>query len=110
MTDVPPQTMEKPGYVLAWHDEFDGPDLDLTKWLPSYLPQWSSRKQAAPNYQLRDGCLVLQITAEQQPWCPEFDGGIKASSVQTGLFAGPSRCQRRGPPPPPLQAPAPQAA
>jgi hypothetical protein len=31
----------------------------------------------------------LQIAAEQQPWCPEFDGGIKASSVQTGLFAGP---------------------
>lgn len=87
--DSPQRPPEKPGYVLAWHDEFDGAELDLTKWLPYYLPQWSSRQQAQPNYQLRDSCLILQITEDQQPWCPEFDGAIKASSVQTGLFAGP---------------------
>ncbi|MFO7171147.1 MAG: glycoside hydrolase family 16 protein [Chloroflexota bacterium] len=82
-------TPEKAGYVLEWHDEFDGAGLDLAKWVPYYLPQWSSRSRSAPNYQLRDSCLVLQITEDQQPWCPEFDGEIKASSVQTGLFAGP---------------------
>jgi beta-glucanase (GH16 family) len=32
--------------------------------------------------------LVLQITGDQEPWCPEFDGEVKASSIQTGLFAG----------------------
>jgi beta-glucanase (GH16 family) len=32
---------------------------------------------------------VLQITEDQQPWCPEFDGEVKASCIQTGLFAGP---------------------
>jgi len=42
-----------------------------------------------PRYVFRDGALVLQITKDQQPWCPEFDGEVKASCIQTGLFAGP---------------------
>jgi beta-glucanase (GH16 family) len=29
------------------------------------------------------------ITADQQPWCPELDGEVRVSSLQTGLFAGP---------------------
>lgn len=87
--DFPANPLTRPGYVLEWHDEFDGPDLDPTKWLPSYLPHWSSRQQSAPRYRFQDGMLVLQITADQQPWCPEFDGLVKASSIQTGLFAGP---------------------
>jgi hypothetical protein len=29
------------------------------------------------------------IEADQQPWCPEFDGRTRVSSLQTGLFAGP---------------------
>jgi beta-glucanase (GH16 family) len=32
--------------------------------------------------------LILQITEDQQPWCPEFDGDVKASCLQTGSFAG----------------------
>ncbi|HEX9925630.1 MAG TPA: glycoside hydrolase family 16 protein [Anaerolineae bacterium] len=31
----------------------------------------------------------MRITEDQQPWCPEFDGQVKASCIQTGLFAGP---------------------
>ncbi len=89
MDDVPANPATKPGYTLEWHDEFDGAALDLTKWLPYYLPQWSSRHQSRPHYLLHNGTLELQITADQQPWCPEFDGEVKASSIQTGLFAGP---------------------
>lgn len=89
MQDHPPSPINKPGYFLEWHDEFDGPELDTGKWLPYYLPQWSSRERSVPKYSLRDGMLVLQITNDQQPWCPEFDGEVKASCIQTGLFAGP---------------------
>ena len=32
---------------------------------------------------------MLQIIEDQQPWCPEFDGEVKASCLQTGEFAGP---------------------
>jgi hypothetical protein len=89
MADFPANPLIKPGYILEWNDEFEGSTLDTTKWLPHYLPQWSSRNLSRPNYILQNGTLVLQITEEQQPWCPEFDRDVKASSIQTGLFAGP---------------------
>lgn len=85
----PANPIEKPGYRLEFHDEFDSPALDTRKWLPFYLPHWSSREQSAPKYSLEDSCLTLQITADQQPWCPEFDGSVKCSSIQTGQFSGP---------------------
>lgn len=77
------------GYRLAFHDEFDGDSLDRDRWVPYYLPQWSSRKRSAPRYVLENGALILRIEADQEPWCPEFDGDVKVSSIQTGLFAGP---------------------
>src|SRR6059036_1511819 len=55
----------------------------------SILPQWSSRRQAAANYNFEDHHLALRIDAEQAPWCPEYDGDVRVSSLQTGLFAGP---------------------
>lgn len=87
--DFPANSLEKPGYKLEFHDEFDTPQLDLGKWLPFYLPHWSSRALSAPNYYLEDSNLVLQITRDQLPWCPEFDGEVKCSSIQTGEFSGP---------------------
>lgn len=87
--DFPANPLEKPGYRLDFDDEFSGDDLNRRKWLPFHLPQWSSRERAAANYRLHDGNLILQITEEQQPWCPEFDGLNRCSSIQTGVFSGP---------------------
>lgn len=87
--DFPPNPLEKPGYSLDFNDEFDGPELSLDKWIPFYLPHWSSGERSRPNYTFRDGNLVLQITREQQPWCPEFDGENRASVIQSGQFSGP---------------------
>lgn len=41
-----------------------------------------------PKFMFRGGSLVLQITEDQKPWCPEFNGEVKCSSIQTGEFAG----------------------
>ena len=76
-------------YELAFYDGFDGLELDGDKWLPYYLPQWSSRARARAHYQLTGQSLILTIDPEQQPWCPEFNGQIRVSSLQTGLHAGP---------------------
>jgi hypothetical protein len=89
MQDFPANPFAKPGYLLEWNDEFEGHELDTSKWLPYYLPHWSSRMLSAPRYTFREGTLVLQISEDQQPWCPEFDGQVKASCIQTGVFAGP---------------------
>lgn len=87
--DFPANPLEKPGYILEFADEFDGPDIDNHKWFPFYLPHWSSRAQSAPRYSFEEGNLILQITKDQEPWCPEFDGEVRCSCIQTGEFAGP---------------------
>ena len=76
---------------LEFEDVFEGATLDPARWLPFYLPHWSSRERAAARYELRDGVLRLRIEAGQQPWCPEFDGEIKVSSLQTGARTGQHR-------------------
>jgi hypothetical protein len=76
-------------YELEFEDTFDGDALDAARWIPHYLPHWSSRVRSAARYEIAGGCLRLLITADQEPWCPEFDGGVRVSSLQTGAFAGP---------------------
>jgi hypothetical protein len=76
-------------FELEFEDTFDDAELDESRWLPYYLPQWSSRERSAARYELRGGCLRLRIDVDQEPWAPALDGQIRVSSLQTGLFAGP---------------------
>jgi len=81
--------VSKVGYQLEFEDTFDGDRLDEEHWFPYHLPHWSSREASAARYELGDGCLRLLIARDQPPWCPEFDGQVRVSSLQTGVFAGP---------------------
>jgi len=81
--------MDLSNYTLVFDEDFTGASLNPNHWVPYYLPQWSSRELSKPRYTLQDGLLSLRIEADQQPWCPEFNGEVKCSSIQTGLFAGP---------------------
>ncbi|WP_123040222.1 glycoside hydrolase family 16 protein [Cohnella candidum] len=92
--DFPRNDKNKPGYSLVFEDDFDSGDLDRSKWLPYYLPQWSSREKSKANYRFKESQLVLQITEDQEPWCPELDGGIKVSNLQTGVYSGPLDSER----------------
>jgi hypothetical protein len=76
-------------WELEFEETFDGSELDPSRWIPAHLPQWSSRSRAAARYRLDDGRLRLRIDADQPPWCPEFDGDVRVSSLQTGVFGGP---------------------
>jgi len=78
-----------PAYEAEFDETFDGPTLDERRWIPCYLPQWSSRERAAARYELRGGFLRLLIDADQEPWAPDLDGKVRVSSLQTGVFAGP---------------------
>lgn len=79
----------KDGYLLDRQDDFSGAQLDTALWLPHHLPQWSSRAASAARYRLGGGLLRLVVEDDQPPWCPEFDGGTRVSSLQTGVLAGP---------------------
>jgi hypothetical protein len=76
-------------FRLEFDETFESTTLDRSRWLPYYLPHWSSRERAAARYRVRGGSLELLIDADQEPWCPEFDDGVRVSSLQTGAFAGP---------------------
>jgi hypothetical protein len=76
-------------YELEFEDAFDGDALDGRWWVPHYLPQWSSRDRSAARYEVGGGRLRLLVEADQQHWCPELDGEVRVSSLQTGVFAGP---------------------
>ena len=76
-------------YDLEFEDTFEDDGLEESRWLPHYLPQWSTREREAARYRLGDGCLRLLIEADQEPWCPELDGEVRVSSLQTGVYAGP---------------------
>lgn len=74
----------KAGYTLDFHDEFNGPTLDKTKWTDYYLPHWTANPaQAKANYRFANGKLVEYITKNQQPWSPTLDGKVKSSAIMS---------------------------
>lgn len=86
---VSPARLSRAGLRLYFDEDFSSPELDETRWLPFYLPQWSSRERTRARYELRDGMLDLLIEADQLPWAPEYDGDLRVSNLQTGVFSGP---------------------
>ncbi len=61
-------------------DTFGVDELDELHWVPHYLPQWSSHERSAAGYEVGRGRLRLLIEADQQPWCPEFDGEFRVAA------------------------------
>jgi Glycosyl hydrolases family 16 len=83
--DFPANDDTKLGYTLEFSDEFNGTQLDQTKWFPYMLPHWSSLEAAAARVALGDDVLKLLIEADQQPW---LAGADRASNLQTAHYSG----------------------
>jgi len=76
-------------FELVVDEQFEGQELDRSRWLPFYLPQWAGRDRSRAHYRLRDGHLELFIAEDQPPWLPDIEPDLRVSSLQTGCFAGP---------------------
>jgi hypothetical protein len=71
-------------------EDFDGPDLDTTVWLPHYLPVWSSSASTFATYDLRDSCLRLSIPPDQGHWCAgDHRPPLRISGLMSGNYSGP---------------------
>lgn len=75
--------------TVKMFDDFLGNELDEKIWFPFYLPQWSSRKNSIPSYRIKDSVLTLYIADNQKLWCQEWNGDIRVSNLQSGVFSGP---------------------
>lgn len=80
--------------MLAFCDNFRRSALDTRKWLPYYLPQWSSRQNTKARYSLHNNLLHLHIEEDQQPWSEAYNSDIRVSNLQTGCFSGPVGSRR----------------
>jgi Glycosyl hydrolases family 16/Ricin-type beta-trefoil lectin domain-like len=83
--DVPPNPLDRPGWVLDRNDEFNG-SLDTSLWITNYLesrtPEWRSRAR----YGFRNNALVLRIDNDQPTYYS--NDPMKVSSIQTGQRTG----------------------
>lgn len=83
--DVPPNPLNKPGWILDRNDEFNG-SLDTSLWITNYLesrtPEWRSRAR----YGFRSNALVLRIDSDQPTYYS--NDLMKVSSIQTGQRTG----------------------
>ena len=71
-------------------DGFDGTALDRTRWLPHYLPQWSSREASAATHHVAGSCLHLIIPPVQGLWCEgDHEPPLRVSGIQSGCWSGP---------------------
>lgn len=65
---LPPRNL---GIMASFVEDFDGPELDTSVWLPHYLPAWSSREQTRASCRLENSCLVLDVPPGLGTWCPD---------------------------------------
>ena len=73
-----------------FRDDFDGDGLDLSVWLPHYLPAWSSRAATLASHRVEDGRLVLDVPVDHPVWCPEDHAPpLRVSGIQSGSWSGP---------------------
>lgn len=82
LRDTPAAPLEKTGWKLFYHDEFDTQTLDPEYWSPYYLRGWTSDDRALADYSFRDGCLSIACDAGREPWCNQ-DGKHRVSSIQS---------------------------
>ena len=78
--------LDRSGHRLDVDERFA--HLDDTRWWPFYTPHWASREASAARLETGVDGLRLRIDADTEPWCPEFDGDIRVSHLQTGQFSG----------------------
>jgi hypothetical protein len=81
--------LDRSGYHLEFDEAFDGSELDRSRWLPWYLPHWSSRAATAARYEIDADGLRLRIDEDTPEWSPEFDPGVRVSNLQTAVGSGP---------------------
>jgi hypothetical protein len=74
----------------AFEELFPGPGLDPGRWLPHYLPAWSSREATRASLRVDSAGLTLDVPVEHPIWCPhDHEPPLRVSGIQSGNWSGP---------------------
>ncbi|MGP3920427.1 family 16 glycosylhydrolase [Nonomuraea sp. 10N515B] len=84
--DIPPNPLEKPGWILDRNDEFNG-SLDTSLWITNYFESRTTEERSRARYGFRDNALVLRIDDDQPAYYADGNP-MKVSSIQTGQRTG----------------------
>ncbi|MFK4850483.1 hypothetical protein ACI3KT_02500 [Microbacterium sp. ZW T6_19] len=76
-----------PSHLPSFDDDFAG-GLDTAKWIPHYLPHWTTPERSEARYGVTAEGLELRIEEDQLDWRPE-DAPLRVSNLQTGEYSGP---------------------
>ncbi len=78
------------GDAVLLDERFEGATLDDTKWLPHYLPAWSSRVATRASYRCGPGGLRLAVPVDHPIWCPDdHQPPLRVSGIQSASWSGP---------------------
>ena len=83
-----PERLDRSRFVLEFDEDFAAPQLDSGRWVPEYLPHWTTPERSAARYDLGPSGLRLRIDVDQPAWRPQ-DGALRVSNLQTGTGSGP---------------------
>lgn len=61
--------------------------LDPDRWIPHYLPHWTTPERSAARFMTGANGLTLRIDEDQPDWRPE-DAPLRVSNLQTGVHGG----------------------
>lgn len=79
--------LDRGQWTEQWVETFTDDRLDPERWVPHYLPHWTTADRSAARYDVGDGVLRLRIDADQPAWLPD-DGPMRVSNIQSGSYAG----------------------
>ena len=82
--------LDRSGYELVFAEDFTEPSLSADRWVPHYLPHWTTPERSAARYDTGSGVLRLRIDADQPAWRTD-DGELRVSNLQTGSASGQHR-------------------
>jgi hypothetical protein len=85
------EVLDRRLYELDFEELFTS--VDASRWLPHYLPHWTTPDRSAARFELTDAGLRLRVDADQPPW-READGEMRVSNLQSGSWSGPAGSPR----------------
>jgi hypothetical protein len=80
--------LDRSEFVLEFEETFASGELSPLRWVPHYLPHWTTPERSAARFDLTGEGLRLRIDRDQPSW-RDADGGLRVSNLQSGSWAGP---------------------